>query len=66
MLMTVWKSLEGILRTKGRDQGVIKRSSLRKSKLSEPHTRAQRFCKNSSATTKNKPYFVRPVGKLVE
>ena len=39
---------------------------LRKSKLSEPHTRAQRFYKNGSTTTKNKPYFVSLVGRLVE
>ena len=39
---------------------------LRKSKLSEPHTRAQRIYKNGSTTTKNKPYFVRLVGKLVK
>jgi hypothetical protein len=39
---------------------------LRKLKLSEPHTRAQRFYKNGSVTTKNKPYFIRLVGRLVE
>src|SRR6266567_8433801 len=37
---------------------------LRKSKLSEPHTRAQRIYKDGSTTTKNKPYFVRLVGRL--
>ena len=39
---------------------------LRKLKLSEPHTRAQWFYKNGSTTTKNEPYFVRLVGRLVE
>ena len=39
---------------------------LRKSKLSEPHARAQQFYKNGFTTTKNKPYFVRLVGKLVK
>ena len=39
---------------------------LRKLKLSEPHTRTNRFYKNGSTTTKNKPYFIRLVGRLVE
>ena len=39
---------------------------LRKSKLSEPHTRAQRIYKNGSTTTKNKPYFVKLVGRLIK
>ena len=39
---------------------------LRKSKLSEPHTHAQQFYKNGFTTTKNKPYFVRLVGRLVK
>ena len=39
---------------------------LRKLKLSEPHTRAQQFYKNGFTITKNKPYFVRLVGRLVK
>jgi hypothetical protein len=39
---------------------------LRKLKLSEPYTRTRRFYKNSSITTKNKPYFIKQIYKTIK
>ena len=48
----------------GTDTTVFK--SIVKLKFSEPYIRVNWFYKNGFTTTKNKPYFVRLVDKLVE
>ena len=39
---------------------------LRKSKLSEPHTRRRSFYNNAFTTTKNKSYFIKLVNKTIK